>query len=254
MTDRIEAPEIASSPVRDPSIWEDLVDILFSPREVFERRRLSGYGGALLLLTILFVILTPLMQMSIAGIGEATVRAALEARGVEVTAEQLQRMGRFSLIGSAVSPLIIVPVSALLGGLILWGLGSLAKVRMSIRAATVITVWSAFPRAAAMVANTIEASLHEPERITQLSFGPARFLGANASPLLAGVLGRLDLFTLWTVVLTVIGIVAIGRIEDGQTRNERKVGTGRAVVLAAGLWLVGSVPAVFGAFAAGFRR
>lgn len=235
-----EATEVPAS-ARAASIWEDLVDIFFSPREVFERRRFDGFGPALLLLTVLLVILTIPTQLSLAGMMTDVLREGLAtAGGAEPTTAQIDQMRRISMIAGVAGTAVTVPVAAIVSGLVLSGLGGLAGVRLPVRAAILVAVWSGFPRVWAMVVTMLQGSLLEPVRMTDLSLGPARFLDADASPVLVGLLSRLDIFTVWAVVLAAIGVMVIG----GASR-------GKAVALAVAVWLVGSIPVVLGAFFAG---
>jgi hypothetical protein len=236
-----ETTDAVDAPSKTPSIWEDLVDIYFSPREVFERRKFGGFGLALLALTLILAVLAIPTQLSIAGLMQDTLRESMATAGqAEPSSEQLANMGRFTMAIGVAGTLVIVPIGALLSGLVLTGLGVLAGVTLPVRAAILVTVWSGFPRVWAMVTMMLEASFFNAARITDLSLGPARMLGADASPLLVGVLSRLDIFTIWAMVLVVIGVIVVG----GASR-------GRAVAMAAGLWVAGCIPAVLGGLFAG---
>ena len=66
------------------------------------------------------------------------------------------------------------------------------------------------------------------------SLGPGRFLDPDAtSPLVLGLVARLDVFTLWITVLLAIGLSVTGRIPKRQ-----------AAIAAALVWLLGAVPAL----------
>lgn len=68
----------------------------------------------------------------------------------------------------------------------------------------------------------------------RVSIGPGRFLDPDTtSPLVLGLVGRLDVFTLWTTVLLAIGLSVTGRIPRRQ-----------AAMAAAIVWFVGAVPAL----------
>jgi hypothetical protein len=162
------------------------------------------------------------------------------AGGAEPTTAQIDQMRRISMIAGVAGTAVTLPVAAIVSGLVLSGLGGLAGVRLPVRAAILVAVWSGFPRVWAMVVTMLQGSLLEPVRMTDLSLGPARFLDADASPVLVGLLSRLDIFTVWAVVLAAIGVMVIG----GASR-------GKAVALAVAVWVVGSIPVVLGAFFAG---
>ena len=74
----------------------------------------------------------------------------------------------------------------------------------------------------------------DPAKLTSqlaLSIGPARFFDPDTTnPLLFQVLGRFDLFTLWSTVLLAIGLYVTGKV----TKD-------RAVIFGVLIWIVGSI-------------
>jgi hypothetical protein len=74
------------------------------------------------------------------------------------------------------------------------------------------------------------ASLNGQYRV---SLSAARFLDPDvASPVLVGLLSRIDLFTIWVTVLIAIGLAVTGKISRA-----------KAAIAAAVIWLLGALPA-----------
>ncbi|MDB4872113.1 MAG: Yip1 protein, partial [Gemmatimonadales bacterium] len=70
---------------------------------------------------------------------------------------------------------------------------------------------------------------------------PARFMDPDqASPVLLALLSRVDPFVIWITVLLAIGLHVVGEIPKQQ-----------AYISAAIVWVVGALPAVFGALRGG---
>jgi hypothetical protein len=228
-----ETPEQVSR----TSLWEDFIDIYLSPRQVFERRRDSGFVAALVVLTLVITVLAIPTQMSMAGMIEATIRETLENSGNDLPAERIEQMAGISTITGTLGALVATPVGVLLSGLLLWGLSALLGISMTPTAGMMIATYSVFPRIWSMVATMLQAGLLDPARIYDVSVGPARFLDAGASPLVLGLAGRLDVFILWSVVLVAIGVAVVGRTT-----------LGRAAIVAVALWALASLPAVAGVF------
>jgi hypothetical protein len=66
---------------------------------------------------------------------------------------------------------------------------------------------------------------------------PVRFMDPDqASPVLLALLSRVDPFVIWITVLLAIGVHVVGKIPKQQ-----------AYISAAIVWVVGALPAVFGA-------
>jgi hypothetical protein len=130
-----------------------------------------------------------------------------------------------------------VPISLLVLGLATWGVGKLFGGTLSYGTGLTIACYSWVPRVIAGILVDIQGLVTDTSKLTsqyQLSLSPARFLDpASTSPALLALLGRVDLFTLWTTVLLAIGLVAAG-----------KVAKDKQVLAGATMWAVGSLPAL----------
>ncbi|HEX2722047.1 MAG TPA: YIP1 family protein [Gemmatimonadaceae bacterium] len=235
---------ISTAPSKS-SVWEDFVDIFYQPSDVFDRRREGQFGLALLILTIAMAILTFALNNGLAPVMDAVMakqQAAMLAKNPNLTAEQLSSMTgvmeKFSKFGA----IIFVPIAAVLGAVLIWLIGKFVDAKMGFAAAIMISVYAGVPRLVQTVVTAVQGLLLPPEAITSpfsVSVGPARFLPDSANPAVATFLSGFDLFTLWTVVLTAIGVAVVARVPMK-----------RAAIVAGIVWLVGLLPALYSAMQA----
>ncbi len=225
------------------SIWEDFIDIFVAPSEVFERRRDSGFWTPLLV----FAVVTT--ALSIAGHGAMQpILDAEFARGIASAAKQNPNMSPAAMeqargfsdkffpilvaVGSFIMPLLV--------GIVLWIAGKFVGAKESIGAACMIAAYSFIPRILDTILRIAQGFLLDPSTLNgqfRVALSPARFLDPDtASHLSVALLGRIDVFTIWVTVLLAIGLSVVARIPRS-----------RAAVAAVIVWVVGALPAVFGA-------
>lgn len=239
MTDATASP---APPQPAAGLWEDFVDIFYQPSAVFDRRRDGKFGLALLVLAVITGILAFALHNGLAPIMDAVMakqQAAALAKNPGMTPEQLASMSGFMENASKFGAIIFVPIGALIGGVLIWLAGKLFDAKVMFAAAMMISTYTGVPRVVQTVVTALQGLLLSPESITSansVSIGPARFLPESANPVLATVLGGFDAFTIWTAVLTAIGIAVVARVPMK-----------RAAIVAAVVWLVGLLPALYGA-------
>jgi hypothetical protein len=245
MTSSVAAPE--QEAVRQVPVWEDIIDIFYAPASVFARRSDGRFGLALVILTLAFAFLTISSQAALEPLYDAEftrqMAKTLEANP-ELTAEQLGGMRSFSKITMLVFGVLFAPLVALVVGALTRLMGALFDAALTFKLAMMIVVYAQFPRVLQQVVAIVQGFLMAPESMTSrfaIGIGPARFLDVDtASPLVMALAERFDIFTLWTTVLLAIGLRVLGKVPGG-----------KAYVAAALVWVLGSLPAVFGALAAG---
>ncbi|MEO8192632.1 MAG: Yip1 family protein [Gemmatimonadales bacterium] len=232
----------ASPPPATPGLWEDFVDIFTQPSQVFERRRDGQFGLALLILSVVTGILAFALHNGLAPIMDAMIakqQAAMLAKNPGMTPEQLSATTGFMEASSKYGAIVFVPIAAFIGGVLIWIVGKLVDAKVAFAAAMMISVYSGVPRVVQTIVTALQGLLMSPESITSpnsVSIGPARFLPDSANPVLATVFGGFDAFTIWSVVLTAIGIAVVARVPMK-----------RAAIAAGLVWLVGLLPALYGA-------
>jgi hypothetical protein len=236
----------------DPSpgkagLWEDFVDIFYTPSSVFARRSDGKFGLALLFLVIIGTVLFFVTKNAMGTIMDnefARQSAAAIRKNPNITEEQMATGRGFFETFAPIFFALGLTISVFGTGLVLWVVGKLFDAKESITAAIMIATYSEVPRIVQILTNAAQALVMSPEKQTSLNavgFNLARFMNPDtASPVVIALASRVDLFTIWVTVLLAIGLHVVGKIP------KEKAG------IAAGItWVVGALPAVFGALRAG---
>jgi hypothetical protein len=232
----MQSEAVAAAPVEEPAaLWEDFIDIYIAPARVFARRVDGRFVVALFVLVVLLVVLYYASQgpLDRAFSADYQRQMALMAKaGAKITPEQAERMravgSKFALVAIAFS----VPMKAVLTGLLIWLVAKPFGSAMSYGVAVMIATYSQFPSVLQAVSGIFQGVLLDPDSLTRLSLGPARFLDPDTSSrVLLGLLARFDLFVLWSAVLVGVGLFVAGRLNKTN-----------AALAAALVWLLGAVP------------
>lgn len=220
---------------------DDYLDVYVAPAKLFERRRDGKFGQALIVLWVLSVILFFATKPAMAPIMDAEMAkgmAAAQKRNPNLTPEQMEQGKAIGAKFVMITVIVLVPIAALVLGLGTWIGTKLIGVSLSYAQTTTIAVFSFFPRLVDGIAGAVQALLLDETRLTSryaVSLGAGRFLdSATTNPILFGLLGRLDVFTLWVTVLIGIGIKVMGRT------TASKAALGAAII-----WLFGAIPAIW---------
>ena len=222
------------------SLLDDFMDIFYSPSAVFARRENRDFWIPMLIVTVLLGAVFIANRDLIDPIMEAEFARAMAKGGQNLTPDQLAAgrkiAGTFATIGAFVG----APIAILMIGLLIWIVGKFVDATQTLNAAIVVATFSYVPRVVEGVVNRIQGFVVDPSSLTSrysLSLGVGRFLDPDAtSPILLGLVGRIDLFTIWITVLIGIGIAVTG-----------KVSRARAAIAAAVVWLLGALPSLAGA-------
>ena len=222
-------------------LWEDFVDIFYAPSSVFARRSDGKFGLALLFLVIVGTVLFFVTKNAMQPIFDAEFTrqtAAAMRKNPNITAEQMASMRNFSDMLGPVIFAVILTISVLGAGLILWLVGKLFDAKESVAAAMMIATYAEVPRLVQILTNAAQALIMTPEKLNaanSVGFNLARFMNPDtASPVMVALAARVDLFTIWVTVLLAIGLHVVGKIPKQQ-----------AYIAAAITWVVGALPAVF---------
>ena len=225
------------------SLWEDFVDIFYAPSSVFARRTDGKFGKPLLFLVVVCAILAFLTKNALQPVMDAEFArrtAEMMRKNPNVTAEQMASgRGFFETLGPIFFA-IGITVSVFGTGLVLWAVGKLFDAKESVAAAIMIATYAEMPRIVQILVNAAQGLFMAPEKLTSMysvGISPARFMDPDhASPVLLALASRIDPFVIWITILLAIGLHVIGKIPKQQ-----------AYIAAAITWVVGALPAVFGA-------
>jgi hypothetical protein len=237
---RPEEPERAG-------LWEDFVDIFYTPSTVFARRSEGKFGMALLFLVAVGTVLYFLTKNATQPIMDAEFSrrsAEMMRQNPNMTAEQLSSGRGFFDTFAPVFFAVGLTLTIFGTGLVLWLVGKLFDAKESVSAAIMIATYSEVPRLVQILTNAAQGLVMSPESLNSMnsvSFNFARFMNPDtASPVLIALASRVDLFTIWVTVLLAIGLHVVGKIPKQQA------------YIAAGItWVVGALPAVLGALREG---
>lgn len=237
--------EVDPSPAK-AGLWEDFVDIFYAPSSVFARRSDGKFGIPLLILVIVAGVLVfvtknamqPVMDAEFARQSAAAIR-----KNPGVTAEQLATGRNFFEMLGPIFFAVILTISVLGTGVVLWLVGKLFDAKESVAAAIMVATYAEVPRIVQILTNAAQGLFMSPEKLNSLNsvgFNLARFMNPDtASPVMIALASRVDLFTIWVTVLLAIGLHVIGKIPKQQ-----------AAIVAAITWVVGALLPVFGALRA----
>ena len=241
MTDH--EPEVPTPAVPTPekaSLAEDFIDIFFSPSAVFARRANSGFFLVMCVLTLLLGGLFLANRGVMSGIMDAEFArgmAAAAKANPSMTEAQMETAKKFQGYALNFGAFVGVPLVILCVGLGAWLTGKLVGARLSYSAATMIAAYAYIPRIIESLGVNAQGWMIDTDALTgrfQLSLGVGRFMNPEMSPGLLGLVGRVDLFTLWVTVLLAIGIAVVG-----------KVPREKAIVAGAIMWVYGALPSLW---------
>ena len=230
----------APAPAKPASRWEDFIDIFYAPSSVYERRRNSGFGIPMLVVTVLVGAIFIANSSAMQPIMDAEfARGAAQAmkQNPQITPEAMEKMRSVGETFAKVGAFVVVPIAMFLTGLVLWIVGKFFDAKQTLAAAIMVAAYAYLPRVLESIVNGVQLLLMDPASLDgryRISLGLGRFLDpATASPMLLALLGRMDVFTIWVTVLLAIGLSVTGRIPRS-----------KAAIAAVIVWLVGALPGV----------
>ena len=111
----------------------------------------------------------------------------------------------------------------------------IARAKITYQQAVLIMTLAFVPRLIQYLLTTVQMLFMDTAAVTSmhtLSFSPARFMDPDTpNRVLLGLMGRLDLFTIWVTILIGIGIAVMG-----------KVPRAKGLIAAGVIWLLASLP------------
>ena len=237
-------PTAPSAPpaVEKAGMLEDYIDIFIAPTKVFARRVEANAFVPFLIVTVLLIGLFYASRNVMEPIFDQEISRQLAKMAKDNAAlakpeamESARKMMNISFQWGAV---IGMPILLLGLGIIVWIVGKLFGATATFGTAMMITCYAWVPRVLSSVLTMVQLQLLDPNKIegmAGLSFGPARFLDADATSLgLMQLAMRFDLFTIWTTVLIVVGLVSAGKMPKS-----------KAVPAGLTLFVVGSLTAIW---------
>lgn len=234
------AGEPAPVVVEKTSIWEDFVDIFYTPSSVFARRENGSPWPPILVVTILLGLLFYANSRVLEPIMEAEFRRGMATAmrdNPQLTPEMIERGRGVTEMFTKVGVFVIMPITMFLIGLTLWLTGKIVDARQTLKAAVIVAAYSYMPRVLESLVVGLQGLLMDVSQLTgryQVTLSAARFSDPDTTnPALLAILGRFDVFIIWVTVLLAIGLAVTGKIPRG-----------KAAIAAVLVWILGSLPTV----------
>jgi hypothetical protein len=228
-SDSIQAPPVPAAP--KPNTFSRIAGVLTSPISTFEdiarRPNVLGPLGVLMALTILFtVLIVPRVDFA------ATYREAFD--GMNMPADRMEKSIRMAAaVGKATAyfgPLLQILAFAVIAGVLLIAFRMFGG-EGDYKQAFSTTLYSWFPICIKSILASIVLMTRKVISLNDMA-NPLRSnlaftVDMKSQPILFSLLGSLDIFTIWTIVLMVIGFAALSRFS--------KV---KSAVIIVSIWLV----------------
>ncbi|WP_373060163.1 YIP1 family protein [Gemmatimonas sp.] len=202
------------------SVFEDVLEVLWAPAKVFDRSRAKGVGMYIVVLTAITLVIVLATKGLIQPYIDANFDLQMQqmaAKGKPMPAEAVAAAQNFAGYGFIAAGVLLIPLGAVLTGLLVWIGGKVASARFTYGQAMLIATLASVPRVLGFVATAVQGAIADPQSIRSFSdaaLGAARFVDpTSASPALMALLANLDVFNIWQLVIMAVGISVIGRVE-----------------------------------------
>lgn len=208
--------------VKKTGLMDDVVDAFIHPSALFDRVRDSSFVRPAVIQMVLCGVLvfalrnliSPYFDAEFArGMAKASAQAA--AQGREMPASAIEMSRKIASFSTMFGPLLVPWFIAIFGGLATWIGARIVGAKISYGQSATIASWSYMPGVLGFVALAVQGALVDTNAIRGASdgqLGPARFLDPNtASPQLLALLQNLDVFGIWSLILTAIGVAVVAR-------------------------------------------
>ena len=230
------------APAEKTPLWEDFIDILFSPASVFRRRERGSWFIPMLIVTLAIAVIAFASRGVMQPVFDAEFEKVADQlrQNPQVTEEMIERSRSWMQATTMLGSLVIFPITIFVIGFMTWIIGKLFDSKQELQAAMMVAGYSQVPRVVQGIVNAVQGLVLKPEQLSslvKLSFSPARFMDpATTSPVVLQLVNRLDLFTIWVTILLAIGLYITGRVSKSN-----------AAIAGVLFWLVGSIPAILSA-------
>jgi hypothetical protein len=241
LTRPVSEPNVVATAPTTP-LWEDFIDIFFSPADVFRRRERGSWLVPLLIVSVIIGIIAFTSRGVLQPVMDAEFEKVADTmrKNPQITEDMIAKAHGFFEFTSTWGPIILTPISIMVVGLMTWLVAKMVDARQELNAAMVVAAYAYVPRVVQFIVNAVQGLVLSPDQlngVVKLSFSPARFLDpATANAVVVQILNRFDLFTIWVTVLLAVGVYVTGRVSKQ-----------RAVVAGVLFWIIGASPALLGA-------
>lgn len=206
------------TPAKQGGLFEDVIDVFVRPATLFDRVRDQSFVRPALVQTVIFVVLVLACRNLVTPFFDAEFARSMQqaaAKGQPIP-EGAQAMGsKIAGFMSVAGPILAPWFVAILGGLATWIGARVVGAKLSYGQSATIASWAATPLILGYIALAVQGAMVDASTIRGVSdgqIGPARLLDPNtASPPLLALLTQLDVFSIWGLVITAIGVATVAR-------------------------------------------
>jgi hypothetical protein len=212
--------EVITTAPKESSVFEDLLEVLWSPADVFDRARDRKAGMYLLVLALVGLVIVvatgslvrPYLE---AGAGLQMAMAAKAGKPIPDAAAGMTR--NIAMYAYYATPLLFIPIGALISALFIKWAGKTMSAPLRYGQALTIAAISSSPRIIGFIATAVQGAVLDTSNVRSMadaSLGPARFFDPySMSPLLHTFLVTMDVFSVWQYVIIAIAVSVVARVE-----------------------------------------
>jgi hypothetical protein len=210
-------PDGKSSVIPKTAAWEDVLDIFYAPRQVFERRRDGKYLVPMLVLCVTSMIIFVLSQQLNEALQDAEFARIIKQNAMPAEAAANARaMGRkFAALAIYLIP-VFVAIGAWVSGIIVMLLGNAMGGKFNFGQATAIAVFGSMPELLGRTLVGVQGMFLDTAAVAHrysFSISAARFLSGDVNNWALKFAALLDPFVIWGLILVGFGAFIIGRME-----------------------------------------
>lgn len=238
------SPDPSVPAAEKASVWDDFLDIFYAPAQVFRRRANGNFWIPMLLVAVLMGALAYANRNIMRPVFDAEFARSMTAamqKNPQLTQDAVNKMKDYSFAFAQYGTAVMIPIMILIVAFVVWLLVKVFGSRISWNAALIITSFAMITRVVQQVAISVQGLVVNPANIVSrfsVQVGPGRFMNADTvQPMVGAVMDHLDLFVLWGVVLTAIGVAVIGKLPKA-----------KAWAFGVTFWVVTLLPALYGAW------
>lgn len=215
------APPTAATPSKNS--FERIAGVLFSPGETFADIVRKPDILIPLLVILLIGYVTTFLTVPRMDFSAITAQQAEQMKKQNMSDSDVERMERFTALITKVT-VWIAPILAviwyLIVALLLWGGVRILGGQGNFKQAFSISIYSWFPMVLFGIIVTIvivARGTFDPSAMpTLVKSNPAFLVDMKEQPILFSLLGNFDIFTIWTIVLLVLGFAAMSKLSKGK--------------------------------------
>ncbi len=223
-------------PEKKQNVFERIAGVLFAPAETFQNivRRPDILGPLLVIVIIGYISTAIIMPKMDFESMMAQQSEEMSRRGQNMSAEQLAQMERITRAGvkvfSWVLPVLMVAWYAIMAGILLLAFRLMGG-EGTFQQAFSVTLYAWMPMVLLGILTTIivlaRGTFDPVTAATLVKSNPAFLVDMKEQPVLFAALTSLDIFTIWTIILLVIGFSTLSRLSRM-----------KSAVIVVSLWLV----------------